>query len=157
MTDCLASTGADFSTLLFVAIALLLAGGVALATARRRANVMMLAIIPLAIAGMLLSQAGPVASYAATDGCSTEVSPQTPIVVTTVDPTIVAGECDVSEDTVTPAETPGVIYTVSRVGTIVTVTATAAPGYVLDATAITTWSFDVAIKSCGGGGTGRRD
>ena len=65
-----------------------------------------------------------------------------------------------AESVVVIPEMTGVIYTTTRDGSTVTVTATAADGYVLAPDAVVSWTFDVTALTCTGpeipltGGTG---
>ncbi|ROR96557.1 uncharacterized protein DUF4185 [Salana multivorans] len=61
---------------------------------------------------------------------------------------VVSDECGVEATVVLPEDVEGVAYATSREGTVVTVTATAAEGYVIADGATSTWTFDVAAAVC---------
>lgn len=62
-------------------------------------------------------------------------------------PTLAAAACGVEPAVVLP-NTLGVVYSQSRAGDTVTITAVAAPEYVLAEDALTTWTLSVAAEAC---------
>lgn len=84
-----------------------------------------------------------------TDACSPGIGKPSPgTVVTPEAPTLVAAPVCGVESTVSLPTTTGVIYTESRTGDTITVTATAADGYQLEIGAPTEWILPLTSNAC---------
>ena len=88
----------------------------------------------------------PTATSTPTPSVTPTATP-TPVVVTPVAPTLSEVECGIKPEVVLPT-TPGVVYAQSEDGNTVTVTATAAEGYVLAPGSVTSFTLDVTPKPC---------
>jgi hypothetical protein len=146
----LPQTGAGEQWLLVVTLAaVIIAAGVALATSGRARRSVLTGLGALAIVGALVAGGIGGAPSAQADAgsaaCVTAPARQAPaaaaIVVTPGIPTTTA-QC-AAEPTLQVPTTTGVVYSQTRTGSSVTVTATAAPGYALLAGAVTSWTYDL--------------
>ncbi|WP_344344622.1 hypothetical protein [Agrococcus versicolor] len=135
--------------LLVVVAAVVLAAGVALAVSGRARRSVLTGLGALAIVGALVVGGIGGAPSAQADAGSADcvTAPMRPapaaaaIVVTPGIPTTTV-QC-AAEPTLQVPTTTGVVYSQTRTGSSVTVTAAAAPGYALLAGAVTSWTYDL--------------